>query len=115
MANDASLSLQQGQLLANTDEPQTIADGARTVSLGKKNWEIIQPHISKIIEVPEWAIRKAMVLLSEVGIRVEPTGAVSVGSLLVDSAFTKQTIGCILSGGNVDPDVYDYLISPENN
>ena len=115
MANDASLSLQQGVLVANQFEPQTIADGARTVSLGKKNWAIIKEHLSRIIEVPEWAIRKAMVLLSEVGIRVEPTGAVSVGSLLVDSGFGGQVTGCILSGGNVDPELYDYLISSDNN
>ena len=36
MANDASRSMQKGMLCKNEKEPQTIADGARTVSLGNR-------------------------------------------------------------------------------
>ncbi|MDQ6661798.1 MAG: pyridoxal-phosphate dependent enzyme, partial [Chloroflexota bacterium] len=40
--NDAALSLHSGRLVANEHEPNTLADGARTLSLGHLNWEILQ-------------------------------------------------------------------------
>src|SRR5258706_507217 len=38
MANDAARSLRAGHIIVNETEPQTIADGARTVSVGQHNW-----------------------------------------------------------------------------
>src|SRR5437588_12498980 len=52
-ANDAAQSLQNGKLIRNEHEPATIADGARTLSLGELNWEIIQRGITDIKEVPD--------------------------------------------------------------
>jgi threonine dehydratase len=49
MANDAARSLEKGEIVKNEREPQTIADGARTISLGKHNWEIIKTGVSEII------------------------------------------------------------------
>src|SRR5690348_15785317 len=40
--NDAALSLRSGQLVRNKQQPNTIADGARTLSLGNLNWEILR-------------------------------------------------------------------------
>ena len=51
--NDAARSLRSGKLIRNEQEPETIADGARTVSLGKLNWEILQHGLTDIIEVPD--------------------------------------------------------------
>src|SRR6266487_3842067 len=51
--NDAARSLRAGRLLANEHEPSTVADGARTLSLGHLNWEILQQGLSEIIEVPD--------------------------------------------------------------
>nr|MBA3693951.1 pyridoxal-phosphate dependent enzyme [Acidobacteriota bacterium] len=41
LGNDASRSLKAGKIVKNENEPQTLADGARTVSLGEHNWKII--------------------------------------------------------------------------
>jgi threonine dehydratase len=60
MANDAYLSLKAGKIIRNEHEPQTIADGARTISLGKHNWEIIKTGVSKILEVSEEKIIEAV-------------------------------------------------------
>ena len=38
LGNDAAHSLREGRLMRNESEPQTLADGARTVSLGQHNW-----------------------------------------------------------------------------
>ena len=62
MANDAARSLQSGEIVRNEHEPQTIADGARTISLGKHNWEIIKTGVSEIVEVSEEKIIEAVKL-----------------------------------------------------
>ena len=42
IGNDAARSLRGGCLVANETEPATLADGARTVSLGLRNWEVLR-------------------------------------------------------------------------
>src|SRR5207237_3289131 len=42
LGNDAARSLREGRLVTNEREPDTIADGARTLSLGRRNWEILR-------------------------------------------------------------------------
>lgn len=108
MANDAARSLRAGHIVANETEPQTIADGARTVSLGQHNWAILKDGLERIIEVPEEKIREAVRLLFGLAnLKVEPTGALSVGALLTEpDRFRDRQVCCVVSGGNVDQDIY---------
>src|SRR6266487_4986389 len=106
--NDAALSLRSGKLIRNEREPDTIADGARTLSLGELNWEIIQRGITDIIAVPDpltlEALRRYFLYAN---LKVEPTGALSLGALLTEpERFRGRRVCCIVSGGNVDPTVY---------
>lgn len=108
LANDAARSLREGRIIVNEHEPKTIADGARTVSLGQHNWRIIREHVAGIIEVSEEQIREAVRLLYGLAnLKVEPTGALAIGALLAaPDQFGDQTVCCVVSGGNVDPAVY---------
>jgi threonine dehydratase len=108
LANDAARSLREGRIVANEQEPQTIADGARSVSVGYHNWEILREGLSGIIEVPESRIKEAVRLLFElVNLKAEPTGALAVGALLTAPEFFQgQSVCCVVSGGNVDTQVY---------
>ena len=113
LANDAARSLRAGKLLRNESEPTTIADGVRTVSLGNRNWEILKDGLSRIIEVPEDAITAAMRVLFEFAdVKAEPTGALSVAGVLVEAdGFRHKSVCCIVSGGNVDPEVFNEVLS----
>ena len=106
--NDAARSLRSGQRISNEHEPDTIADGARTLSLGVLNWEIIQQGIADIIEVPDALTLEALRLyFLYANLKVEPTGALSLGALLSQpERFQGKRVCCIVSGGNVDPTVY---------
>lgn len=106
--NDAARSLQTGQLQANEHEPATVADGARTLSLGKLNWEILQRGIDDILEVPdELTLNALRRYFRYANLKVEPTGALALGAILAQPArFAGKKVCCIVSGGNVDPVVY---------
>lgn len=106
--NDAVRSFRSGKLISNGQEPETIADGARTISLGDLNWEILRQGLSTILEVPdETTIAALQLYFREVNLKVEPTGALSLGALLTaPERFAGKRVCCIVSGGNVDPEVY---------
>ena len=115
LANDAARSLAAGQIMANDSEPMTIADGARTPSLGRHNWEILRRGLAGIVEVPEAAIREAVRLLFALAnLKAEPTGALGVGALLTQpETFVGRAVCCVVSGGNVDPAVYREILAEE--
>ena len=113
MANDAARSLREGHIVVNESEPQTIADGTRTLSVGKHNWEILEGGLETIVEVPEDAIRESVRLLfSLANLKAEPTGALGVAALLASpDTFRGRRVCCVVTGGNVDPAVYASLLT----
>ena len=113
IANDAARSLRTGHVVANEVEPQTIADGARTVSLGRHNWAVLSKGLSRIVEVPEPRISEGVNLLFGLAnLKAEPTGALAIGALLAEPDFFRgQSVCCVISGGNVDPEVYGSILA----
>jgi threonine dehydratase len=113
LGNDALRSLQAGMIVANETEPMTIADGARTLSLGNLNWPIIKDGIAGIIEVPDETTAVALRLyFGLANLKCEPTGALSLGAILVDrDRFKGQKVCLVVSGGNVDPVTYAEIIA----
>ncbi|MEP6944419.1 MAG: threonine/serine dehydratase [Acidobacteriota bacterium] len=112
MANDAARSLREGRLIANETEPQTIADGTRTLSVGNLNWAVIKHGIKDIIEVPEQKIAEALrIYFGLANLKCEPTGALPLGALMMNTEkFAGKRLCLVVSGGNVDPAVYASLL-----
>lgn len=112
--NDAARSLRAGQLIRNEQEPLTVADGARTISLGKLNWEILRQGIADILEVPDAVTLQALRAYFALNLKVEPTGALALGAVLAHpERFAGKRVCCIISGGNVDPLVYGKALLEE--
>ena len=113
LGNDAARSLRTGQLTANEAEPRTLADGVRTLSVGRHNWPILRDGLHEIIEVTEDQIRQAVRLLFLLAnLKSEPTGALSVAALLAEpEKFRNQRVCCVISGGNVDARSFAELIA----
>jgi threonine dehydratase len=113
LGNDVARSLREGKILANEAEPQTIADGARTISMGRHNWEVLRNGLYSVEEVPEDKIAAGVRHLYEfANLKAEPTGALGIGALLAEpEKFRGSSVCCVVSGGNVDAEVYSRLIS----
>ncbi|MFY9607322.1 MAG: threonine/serine dehydratase [Blastocatellia bacterium] len=113
LANDAARSLRAGHIVTNEAEPQTIADGARTLSVGQHNWAILKDGLGGIVEVPEENIKEAVRLMfSLANLKAEPTGALAIGALLTDpDRYRGRSVCCVVSGGNVDTQVYKNILT----
>lgn len=108
-ADDATRSFRTGTL-HTVHNPDTVADGARTPSLGKVTFPLVLEHMDDMITVREEAILKAMRFLWErLKIVVEPTGALAFAALLDEEIdASEQRVGVIVSGGNVDLDDFGF-------
>jgi threonine dehydratase len=84
--------------------PDTIADGARTPSLGKLTFPIVLRYVDDMLTVTDAELTRAMFFLWErMKILVEPTGALAACALFEKKLkVEKLKVGVILSGGNVD-------------
>ena len=112
LANDAAESFRAGHIVARADESTTIADGARVLRVGDRNWEILSEGLTGVIEVSEEEIKEGVRLLFALAnLKAEPTGALSVGALLAEPArFKGMRVCCVISGGNADPAQYAQLV-----
>ena len=102
-ADDAARSFRTKTLQTVTN-PDTIADGARTPSLGKLTFPLVLHYVDDMATVSEEAIRNTMFFMWErMKIVVEPTGVLAAAALF-DGVVKAQNarIGVIVSGGNVD-------------
>lgn len=102
-ADDATRSF-HSKTLHTVNNPDTIADGARTPSLGKVTFPLVLNYVDDMVTVSEEAIVRTMFFLWErLKIVVEPTGALAAAALLEGVVKAPQArIGVIISGGNVD-------------
>jgi threonine dehydratase len=102
-ADDATRSFRT-KTLQRVDNPRTIADGARTPSLGTITFPLVMANVSDMTTVGDEPLVRAMFYLWErLKLVVEPTGALAAAALLETGiAQGAGRIGVILSGGNVD-------------
>jgi threonine dehydratase len=102
-ADDAMRSFRT-KTLHRVDHPKTIADGARTPSLGTITFPLVLANASDITTVDDELLIRAMFYLWErLKLVVEPTGALAAAALLeTNIARGAARIGVIVSGGNVD-------------
>jgi threonine dehydratase len=101
--DDATQSFRQKKLV-KIAVPDTIADGARTTSLGEVTFPLVMRYVSDMLTVTDDELLRAMFFLWErMKIMVEPTGALAACALLEKKLKPeKLRVGVILSGGNVD-------------
>ena len=90
--------------MQRVEDPQTIADGARTQSPGLITLPLVLRHVHDMITVTDAEIVEAMRFLWErMKLVVEPTGALATAGVLARRADVRgRRVGIILSGGNVD-------------
>jgi threonine dehydratase len=103
LADDATRSFKTGTL-HTVDNPPTIADGARTPSLGKLTFPLVRENVDDMVTVSDGDLVEAMRFAWErMKLVVEPTGVLGLSAALARRVDVEgKRVGVILSGGNVD-------------
>lgn len=101
--DDATRSFHSGTL-HTVRNPATIADGARTSSLGKWTFPLVRQFVDDMITVTDEDLIRAMRFVwTRLKLIVEPTGVLGLAAIFNHRYVVEgKKIGVILSGGNVD-------------
>ena len=101
--DDATRSFRT-KTLQRVDHPDTVADGARTPSLGSLTFPLILEHVADMLTVDDLPLLRTMFFIWErLKLMVEPTGALAAAALLEGAIDVRGLrVGVVFSGGNVD-------------
>jgi threonine dehydratase len=101
--DDATRSF-RSRKLETVHNPKTVADGARTPSLGTLTFPLVLEYASDVTTVDDPALLRTMFYLWErLKLVVEPTGTLGAAAALEGTQPVRgKRVGVILSGGNVD-------------
>lgn len=101
--DDATRSFRTKEL-QTVDNPRTVADGARTPSLGSLTFPLVLEYVTDMTTIDDPTLLKTMFFLWErMKLVVEPTGALGAAAVLQGGfPIAGARVGVILTGGNVD-------------
>ena len=101
--DDATRSFKSGEL-QTVENPDTIADGARTPFLGQYTFPIVMARVDDMVTVSDDALVRSMrYIWSRMKLVVEPTGVLGLAAIqegIID--VEAKRVGIVISGGNVD-------------
>jgi threonine dehydratase len=104
----AALAAGEPRTLAHTE---SMADGLLSRSVGSLTFDLLRRVVREAVTVTEAEIAEAVRYLhGHAGLRAEPSGAVAVAALLAGHVRPAGPTVAVVSGGNVDPDLYQRLV-----
>ena len=100
--NDGEQSFHSGRIVS-IDPPDTIADGARTLAIGQRNFTIIRERVKDVVSVDDAALLDAVrFAMYRTKLVIEPTGALGLAALFAGKIRAKGPVAVVISGGNLD-------------
>jgi len=112
LAANAKLSLEAGTLI-ETSSANTFADGIAVRVPVQAAFDIYSRGIDRIVAVSDDEVANAMrIYFRDTHNVAEGAGAASLAALLQEGgSMAGKSVGLILSGGNVDADVFQQVLS----
>ena len=100
--NDGEQSFRSGKIVT-IDPPKTIADGARTLAIGQRNFAIIRDRVRDIVSVTDDVLLETVrFAMYRTKLVIEPTGALGIAALFAGLIKPGEKTAIVLSGGNLD-------------
>jgi threo-3-hydroxy-L-aspartate ammonia-lyase len=100
--NDGEQSFHSGRIVS-IQPPNTIADGARTLSIGQRNFAIIRERVTNVVSVDDDVLLEAVKFaMYRTKLVIEPTGALGLAALFAGKIRPKGPVAVVISGGNLD-------------
>ena len=112
LGDDATRSFKTGTL-QTVHNPRTIADGARTPSLGQITFPLVRANVDDMVTVSDDALLDALRFVWErLKLVVEPTGALGLAAAWAGKVdVAAKRVGVIVSGGNADLEALPPLLA----
>ncbi|MGI9402815.1 MAG: threonine ammonia-lyase [Rhizobiaceae bacterium] len=113
--DDYRRSLDAGKRLGNKSTTGSYCDALLSPEPGELSFTINKSHVAESLAVTDsQAFDAVRFAYEELKLVLEPSGAVSLAALIDNASVWKgETIACVLSGGNVDPDLYSQILRKE--
>jgi threonine dehydratase len=98
------------------DDTGSLADGLLPLSIGELPFRTLSGVVRQSVQVSEDDIVAAVRFLHhETGLVAEPSGAVTTAALLSRRVQPTGPTVAVLSGGNVDPSLFERLTHPDRS
>jgi len=112
--NELERSLASGQPEKNPPDARSICDALQVATPGKLTFAVNRRLLAGSLSVTDDEVREAMrVVFAHLKLVVEPGGAVGLAAVLAEKFDIKgKTIVVVLSGGNVDADMFAGTLHP---
>ena len=100
--NDGEQSFRSGRIVT-IEPPKTIADGARTLAIGQRNFAIIRERVRDVVSVDDDTLLDAVKFaMYRTKLVIEPTGALGIAAVLSRTLKLTGPTAVVISGGNLD-------------
>lgn len=100
--NDGEQSFHSGRIVT-IQPPKTIADGARTLAIGERNFAIIRERVRDVVSVDDDILLQSVKFaMYRSKLVIEPTGALGIAALMSKTIVPKGPTAVVVSGGNLD-------------
>ncbi|MDB5505069.1 MAG: L-threonine ammonia-lyase [Tardiphaga sp.] len=111
--DDHARSLRAGRREAHDNDSKTLCDALMALMPGELTFAVNQRLLSEAVSATDAEVGRAMAFaFRDLKLVVEPGGAVALASLLSGKFDARgKTVVIVLSGGNVDADMYAKMIT----
>lgn len=100
--NDGEQSFRSGRIVTIAP-PDTIADGARTLAIGQRNFAIIRERVKDVVSVADDVLLDTLKFaVYRTKLVIEPTGALGLAALFSGKIRPRGPVAVVVSGGNLD-------------
>jgi threonine dehydratase len=112
---DTRLSLEAGERVSIKPQGRSMCDALESPFPGELNFPLLKKNLAGAVAVTDSEVCEAMrYAFSTLKLVVEPGGSVALAALLAGKVEPKgRTTAIVLSGGNVDPDLYAQVLRGE--
>jgi threonine dehydratase len=113
--DDLAQSLKAGERVTIKPTGRSLCDALESPAPGELNFPMLKKNLAGAVGITDAEVAEAMrYAFSILKLVVEPGGCVGLAALLTGKVASQgRTVGLVLSGGNVDPDLFARIIRSE--
>jgi threonine dehydratase len=112
--DDARRSLEAGERVTLAPHARSLCDALESPSVGDLTFPLMRQNLAGCLSVTDTEVAEAVrYAFNVLKLVTEPSGVVGLAALLAGKPACDGPVGLVISGGNVDPDLFARIIRRE--